>query len=53
MVAWTKRKYKCTKCDLEIVVAMVEGQNLPKAECQDCGTMTMLPKEKTLGYKLK
>lgn len=40
MAKWIKRFYTCTKCGLEIVVAMVEGQKLPKTECQDCGTMT-------------
>lgn len=37
-------KYKCSECGLEIVVAKEEKHKLPKCECQDCGTMTMMPK---------
>ena len=40
-----KTNYKCTKCGLEIVIIKAEGQKLPKAECQDCCTMTMRPQE--------
>ena len=40
-----KEDYKCTNCDLEIVIVKSEKLKLPKAECQDCGTMTMKPQE--------
>lgn len=36
-----KKDYKCSKCGLEIVIAKEKSHKLPKAECQDCGTMTM------------
>lgn len=38
-----KKDYKCTKCGLEIVIAKEPSHSLPKAECQDCGEMTMRP----------
>ncbi len=38
-----KQEYKCTKCGLEIAIVKEESLKLPKAECQDCGTMTMRP----------
>lgn len=38
-----KEDYKCTKCGLEIIIMKVKSHKLPKAECQDCGTMTMRP----------
>lgn len=41
---WEKQEYRCSKCGLEIVVAKEKKHHLPKAECQDCGTMTMQPK---------
>jgi len=41
---WSTKEYKCTKCGLEIIVAKLKSHKLPKAECQDCGTMTMKPK---------
>ena len=37
-----KQEYKCTKCGLEIVVVKEETHKLPKVECQDCETMTMV-----------
>lgn len=40
----TKLEYKCTKCGLEIVIVKDKAHELPKAECQNCGTMTMKPK---------
>ena len=36
-----KKKYKCSECGLEIAIAKEKSHKLPKAECQDCGTMTM------------
>lgn len=35
-------EYKCTECGLEIVIYKEENHKIPKAECQDCGTMTMV-----------
>lgn len=40
-----KEDYKCTACGLEIVILKSEKLRLPKAECQDCGTMTMRPQK--------
>jgi len=40
-----KEKYKCIECSLEVIILKEESQKLPKAECQDCGKMT-LRKEK-------
>ena len=36
-----KKHYKCTKCGLEVAIIKEEGHDLPKAECQNCGTMTL------------
>lgn len=36
-----KAKYKCTKCGLEVVIVKAENHKLSKAECQDCGKMTL------------
>ena len=36
-----KQNYKCSECGLEAVIAKEESHDLPKAECEDCGTMTM------------
>ena len=36
-----KKNYKCTKCGLKIVIAKEKTHKLPKAECEDCGTITM------------
>ncbi len=36
-----KQKYKCTKCGLKAVVVKEKSHELPKCECQTCGTMTM------------
>jgi len=42
-----KKEYKCKKCGLEIVILKPEKLKLPRAGCQDCGTMTMeeIPKD--------
>lgn len=37
-----KQEYKCTNCGLEIVVFKDKSLELPKVECQDCGTKTMI-----------
>lgn len=36
-----KKHYKCSRCGLKIVIVKEKTHKLPKAECQDCGTMTM------------
>lgn len=36
-----KSNYKCINCGLEIIITKEKSHVLPKAECQDCGTMTM------------
>jgi len=39
-----KYEYKCSQCGLEIVIIKPKKLKLPRAECQDCGRMTMRPK---------
>lgn len=42
---YKKKNYKCTECGLEIVIFKSDGLKLPKAECQDCNSMTMRPSD--------
>lgn len=35
------KEYECIGCGLEVVIAKEKCHKLPKAECQDCGKMTL------------
>lgn len=50
---YIKNDYKCSSCGLEIVVAKQPMLLLPKAECQDCGTMTMEPSCNGTRHRIK